>query len=43
VLPAGLTRPAHWAKAEGSEGQAAAQPDAAEGAPAEEGAPGSDK
>ena len=42
-LPEGLTRPAHWSKAEGSEGPSAAQPDNSERAPAEDGAPGSDK
>ena len=43
VLPAGLTRPAHWSKAQENEGPPAAQPDDAGGAPAEVGAPGSDK
>jgi Pentapeptide repeats (8 copies) len=42
-LPAGLTRPARWSKAEGNEGQPAAQPDGSGRAPAAGGAPGSDK
>jgi uncharacterized protein YjbI with pentapeptide repeats len=42
-LPDGLTRPAHWAKAKGTEGPPPAQPDAAERAPAASVAPGSDK
>jgi uncharacterized protein YjbI with pentapeptide repeats len=41
-LPDGLTRPAHWSKAERSEGQPA-QPDAPGNAPEAGGAPGSDK
>jgi uncharacterized protein YjbI with pentapeptide repeats len=44
VLPDGLTRPAHWSAAEGSAGPPpAAQPHAAEQAPAAGGAPGPDK
>jgi hypothetical protein len=43
VLPYGLTRPAHWAKAEGPEVPPAAQPKDAEKAPATSGAPGSAK
>jgi hypothetical protein len=42
-LPAGLTRPAHWAKAEGHEGPPAAQPDDGGRPPAAAGAPGPDK
>ena len=42
-LPDGLSRPAHWAKAEAPETPPAAQPNAAERAPAPSGASGSDK
>ena len=43
VLPDGLTRPVHWAKAKAPETPPAAQPDAAGRAPATAGAPGSGK